>query len=199
MTTDPTIDPRATEVLDFWFGRPGDACHLQPRPQWFKKDPAFDANIRQHFGGLVDAALRGELEHWAGQPLSAVAQVVVLDQFTRNAFRDTAAMFAGDVRALAAARALCASGQDQSLPGVMRQFVYLPFEHAEDLEDQRESLRLFGQLERDTPALSGLLEWARKHHDIVARFGRFPHRNALLGRVSTPEEIEFLKQPGSGF
>jgi uncharacterized protein (DUF924 family) len=199
MSVDPDIDPRATEVLDFWFGRAGDDFHLQPRPQWFRKDPDFDAAIRHRFGALIDAALRGELAGWARQPATAVAQVVVLDQFTRNAYRDTAAMFAGDVRALAAAHALCASGQDRALPGVMRQFVYLPFEHAENLDDQRESLRLFGQLGRDVPALAGLLEWAQKHHDIVARFGRFPHRNVLLGRDSTAGEIEFLKQPGSGF
>jgi uncharacterized protein (DUF924 family) len=125
--------------------------------------------------------------------------VIVLDQFTRNARRGSAGMFDGDARALAAARALVASGADRTLPGVMRQFAYLPFEHSETLADQAECLRLFEQLGRDDPALAGLLEWAQKHHDIVARFGRFPHRNAALGRSSTPEETEFLKQPGSGF
>ena len=193
-----SIDPRAQEVLDFWFGRPGEAFHLQPREQWFRKDAAFDALIAQRFGALIDAALRGELAGWTTPPM-ALAQIVVLDQFTRNAGRGTAGMFAGDARALAAARALCAAGGDLELAGVMRQFVYLPFEHSEALADQLACLRLFEQLGRDAPALAGLLEWARRHHDIVARFGRFPHRNALLGRASTPAEIEFLTQPGSAF
>jgi uncharacterized protein (DUF924 family) len=194
-----TIDPLADEVLDFWFGRPGDAHHLQTRPEWFRKDDAFDALIAQRFGSLIDAGLRGELAAWAQQPLSALSQIVVLDQFTRNTRRGTADMFAGDAQALATARALVARGDDLRLAGVQRQFVYLPFEHSEDLADQLECLRLFERLGRDEPALAGLLEWAQKHHTVVARFGRFPHRNAALGRPSTAEEIEFLKQPGSGF
>jgi uncharacterized protein (DUF924 family) len=194
-----TIDPLADEVLDFWFGRPGDAHHLRTRPEWFRKDEAFDALIAQRFGSLIDTGLRGELAAWAQQPLSALSQIVVLDQFTRNTRRGTAGMFAGDALALATARALVARGDDLRLAGVQRQFVYLPFEHSEDLADQLECLRLFERLGRDEPALAGLLEWAQKHHTVVARFGRFPHRNAALGRPSTAEEIEFLKQPGSGF
>jgi uncharacterized protein (DUF924 family) len=193
------IDPRAAEVLDFWFGRPGEAHHLQTRPEWFRKDEAFDALVAQRFGALIDAGLRGELAAWAAQPLPALAQIVVLDQFTRNTRRGTAGMFAGDAQALATARALVAAGDDRRLAGVQRQFVYLPFEHSEALADQLECLRLFERLGRDEPALAGLLEWAQKHHDIVARFGRFPHRNAALGRNSTAEEIEFLGQPGSSF
>ena len=196
---DAAIDPRAAEVLDFWFGKPGEAHHLQTRPEWFRKDEAFDALIAQRFGTLIDAGLRSELAPWAAQPLSARAQIVVLDQFTRNTRRGTAGVFAGDAQALATARALVAAGDDLRLAGVQRQFVYLPFEHSETLADQTECLRLFEQLGRDEPALAGLLEWAQKHYDIVARFGRFPHRNAALGRNSTAEEIEFLKQPGSGF
>jgi uncharacterized protein (DUF924 family) len=148
---------------------------------------------------LIDSALRGELSNWATRAPSALALVIVLDQFTRNARRDTAGMFAGDALARATARAMCAAGHDLQLAGVQRQFAYLPFEHSEDLGDQLESLRLFAQLGRDEPALAGLMEWAQRHHDIVARFGRFPHRNAALGRASTPEEAAFLKQPGSGF
>ena len=134
---------------------------------------------------------RSRCRHWR--------RSCVLDQFTRNTRRGTAGMFAGDAQALATARALVAAGDDLRLAGVQRQFVYLPFEHSETLADQTECLRLFEQLGRDEPALAGLLEWAQKHYDIVARFGRFPHRNAALGRNSTAEEIEFLKQPGSGF
>ncbi len=193
------IDARASEVLDFWFGPPGAADHLRPREQWFRKDAAFDARIAQRFGALIEAALRGELAGWASTPRGAVAQIVVLDQFTRNAFRDSARMVDGDALALAAARAMVAAGADRALPGVMRQFVYLPFEHAEDLSEQRRAVALFTQLAADEPALAGLVEWAQKHCVIVARFGRFPHRNALLGRASTPEEIEFLRQPGAGF
>jgi len=196
---DTAIDPRAAEVLDFWFGKPGEAYHLQTRPEWFRKDEAFDALIAQRFGALIDAGLRGELAAWARQPLSALALIVLLDQFTRNTRRGTAGMFAGDVQALATARALVAAGDDRPFAGVQRQFVYLPFEHSEALADQLECLRLFEQLGRDEPALAGLLEWAQKHHDVVARFGRFPHRNAALGRPSTAKEIEFLKQPGSAF
>jgi uncharacterized protein (DUF924 family) len=196
---DATIDPRASEVLDFWFGQPGDAHHLQTRPEWFRKDEAFDALIAQRFGSLIDAGLRGELAPWAQQPLSALAQIVVLDQFTRNTRRGTVGMFAGDAQALTTARALVERGDDLRLAGVQRQFVYLPFEHSEALADQIECLRLFERLSRDEPALAGLLEWAQKHHDVVARFGRFPHRNAALGRPSTAKEIEFLKQQGSCF
>ncbi|MBI5255626.1 MAG: DUF924 domain-containing protein [Burkholderiales bacterium] len=187
------------EVLHFWFGPPEDPASLQPRAAWFRKDAAFDAQIRARFGPLIEQALDGALVSWAQQPLSALAQVIVLDQFTRNAFRDTARAFAGDARALAAARAMLAAGQDRLLSGVQRQFVYLPFEHAEDLAAQDESLRLFGALEHDEPALAGLLQWARRHQEIVARFGRFPHRNLALGRASTEEELAFLGTPGSGF
>jgi uncharacterized protein (DUF924 family) len=191
--------PAAEEVLDFWFGRPNEPHYLQTRPEWFRKDPDFDALCARRFGALIDAALRGELAGWGAQPRTALAEVIVLDQFTRNTRRGTAGMFAGDARALAAAKALVASGADRTLPGVMRQFIYLPFEHSEDRGDQRESMRLFTQLGQDEPALADLVEWARKHEVIVERFGRFPHRNAALGRESTPEEAEFLKQPGSGF
>jgi len=193
------IDAQAQSVLDFWFGAADDLQHLSPRPQWFTKDAAFDASIGMRFGALIEQAITGELAHWTDTPAGAVALIVVLDQFTRNAFRSDARAFAGDAHALAAARELVSAGLDRALPGVQRQFVYLPFEHAEDLAAQREALRLFAQLERDEPSLEGLLVWARRHHDIVERFGRFPHRNAALGRASTPEELAFLQQPGSSF
>lgn len=193
------IDPRAAAVLDFWFLPASHEGHLHTRAEWFRKDAAFDAEIVRRFGALTDAALRDELAAWAAMPLSALARIIVLDQFTRNTRRGTAGMFAGDALALAAAKQLCTSDADRQLAGVQRQFVYLPFEHAEDLAEQRESLHRFAQLGRDEPALAGLLQWAQKHHDIVARFGRFPHRNAALGRASTPEEAAFLTQPGSSF
>ena len=193
------IDVQAQAVLDFWFGPSDDPQHRLPRKQWFVKDEAFDALIRERFGAAIERAIAAEFAHWAATPAGAVAQIVVLDQFTRNAFRGSARAFAGDARALAVAQALVASGNDRTLPGVQRQFVYLPFEHAESLVMQRESVRLFAQLERDEPAVGELLVWAQRHQDIVERFGRFPHRNAALGRASTPDELTFLQQPGSSF
>jgi uncharacterized protein (DUF924 family) len=196
MTAFPTA---AQEVLDFWFGAADVPGHGQPRQAWFRKDPAFDALIAERFGGLVERALAGGLGDWAGSPLSALARVIVLDQFPRNLFRGQARAFAGDTQALQAAQAMVAAGTDRTLTGVQRQFVYLPFEHSESITVQRESLRLFAQLGRDEPAQSGLLEWAQRHHDIVERFGRFPHRNQALGRASTAEELAFLATPGSSF
>ncbi len=192
----------AQAVLDFWFGPPDDPGHTQTRPQWFRKDEAFDAAIAQRFGPLTARALIGGIDDWSAVPLTplpALARVIVLDQFTRNSFRGTARAFAGDAMALQTARALVASGGDRELTGVQRQFCYLPFEHAEDLAHQRTAVQLFEQLGRDEPALAGLTEWAQRHHDVVARFGRFPHRNALLGRASSADELAYLAQPGAGF
>lgn len=195
----------AQAVLDFWFGPPDDPGHTQTRAEWFRKDDAFDAQVAQRFGGLIEQALDGELDNWAPMPLTpafalpALARLIVLDQFTRNAFRGSARAFAGDARALLGASALVDAGLDRGLSGVQRLFAYLPFEHAEDIAQQRKSIQLYERLGQDEPALAGLLEWAQKHSDIVARFGHFPHRNALIGRASTAEEAVFLQQPGSGF
>lgn len=192
----------AIAVLDFWFGPTDDPAHGQPRKAWFTKDEAFDALIAQRFGPLIEHALAGRLDDWVTkpiEPLPALALVIVLDQFTRNAFRGTARAFAGDPRALQVARAMVASGADRSLTGLQRQFAYLPFEHAEDLSHQRTSVQLFEQLAKDDPARADLVEWAERHLDIIERFGRFPHRNAALGRESTAEEAAFLLTPGSGF
>ncbi|MES2715153.1 MAG: DUF924 family protein [Pseudomonadota bacterium] len=192
----------ALAVLDFWFGPPEDPGHAQPRAAWFQKDDAFDEQIRQRFGPLIERALRGEIDDWLARPvqaLPALAQVIVLDQFTRNSFRGTARAFAGDARALQTARALVASGADRTLTGVQRSFAYLPFEHAEDLSHQRTAVQLFQQLAQDEPARASSLDWAQRHLDVVARFGRFPHRNAALGRASTPEELAYLALPGAGF
>ena len=193
------LPPDAQAVLDFWFGRADDPDHASSRPQWFRKDDVFDAQIADRFGGLIEAALIGGLDEWRDTALGSVALLLVLDQFTRNCFRGQAKSFAGDARALSVAQALVQAGNDRGLSGVQRQFVYLPFEHAEDLAMQAESLRLFAELESDHPPLKGLLDWAQRHQVIVARFGRFPHRNAALGRASTAEELAFLATPGSGF
>jgi uncharacterized protein (DUF924 family) len=186
-------------VLDFWFAAPGEPEHGAVRDLWFRKSEATDRQIAERFGPLIEQALRGELETWAAEPHSALAQIVLLDQFMRNTFRDTPRAFAGDKRALAAAMAMVGSRRDEALLPVQRVFVYLPFEHAEGIVMQEEALRLFTRLVAEAPELQNMLDYAQRHHDVVQRFGRFPHRNEILGRQSTADEIEFLKQPGSRF
>jgi uncharacterized protein (DUF924 family) len=189
----------AQAVFDFWFGPEGSAERNQARDVWFRKDPAFDALIEQRFGPLVERALRDELRDWQAAPESALARILLLDQFTRNIFRNTPRAFAGDALALAAARAMVAAGQDAALAPHPRSFVYMPFEHAEDLAAQEDAVRHCAALEASSPEAKGLLGHAQRHRVIIERFGRFPHRNAILGRPSTPEETAFLQQPGSGF
>ena len=188
------MDPRAAEVLDFWF-----AGSAEARAEWFRKDSAFDALIAERFGALVEQALAGGLAAWSGKPDAALAQVIVLDQFTRNIFRDTPRAFAGDALAIGAAQAMVTHADDLALPPLQRVFAYLPFEHAEDRAMQHESLRLFGTLTVADAALAAYEDYARRHAEVIERFGRFPHRNALLGRESTAEELRFLQQPGSRF
>jgi uncharacterized protein (DUF924 family) len=180
-------------VLDFWFGASGSRERGRPRKAWFQKSETFDREIRERFLPLWEEAARGGLGRWGATPLASLALLVVLDQFPRNIFRGEARAFSTDALALSAATAAVEQGFDRLLLPHERTFVYLPFEHAEDLGAQRRSLELFGAFDPDN------LEWAKRHHDIVERFGRFPHRNAVLGRESTPEEIEFLKRPGSSF
>jgi uncharacterized protein (DUF924 family) len=190
--TEPTD---AVAILDFWFGDTA-----APRPEWFRKDDAFDAQIRERFGAAIEAALDGTLDAWDTQgPHAALARILLLDQFTRNAFRGTPRAFAGDASALAAARAMVARGDDGVLPPLQRVFAYLPFEHAEDAGAQRESLRLFAALASHGPAFAEFDDYARRHAAVIERFGRFPHRNAILGRASSAEETAFLSQPGSSF
>lgn len=195
-STAPSTTPCApADVLDFWFDG------ARSRPEWFRKDEAFDEVIRVRFGATLEAALAGALgAGWQGTPEAVLAQVIVLDQFTRNAHRGTPRAFEGDRRALALATAMVDRGDDLRLaPAVRRQFVYLPFEHAEDLQAQRRSLHLFQALAAQDAQLASLPDWAQRHLEIIERFGRFPHRNLVLGRVSTAEELAFLQQPGSSF
>lgn len=188
--------PQASDILAFWFGEPPAS---QPRAEWFRKDAAFDGLIRQRFAATIETALAGGLRDWDAADAGALARIVVLDQFTRNTFRDAPGAFAGDALALSAAQALVARGGDLALTPLQRSFVYLPFEHAEDMPVQHESIRLFSALAAAEPTMADAQVWAQKHFDVVARFGRYPHRNAILGRVSTPAEVAFLSQPGSGF
>ena len=190
----------AQEVLDFWFGAPGSATDGQPRREWWVKKDAFDAAIRERFGAAIEQALAGGLREWDQQgPQGVLARILVLDQFTRNAYRNTPRSFEGDALALAAARGLVDSGADQALPPLQRSFVYMPFEHAEDAWMQERAVELFGMLAAQHPGFDEMLDYAHRHRGVIARFGRFPHRNAILGRASTPEEAEFLRQPGSRF
>jgi uncharacterized protein (DUF924 family) len=186
--------PTPTEVLAFWFGESPGA----QRAEWFRKDAAFDAKIRERFGGLHAAAANRELEAWRGEPEPMLALVVVLDQFSRNLHRGDPRAFAQDAYARECANEALARGDDERLLPVQRTFLYLPLEHSEDLADQERCVALMGKLDA-FPETKGLVSWAVKHRDVIARFGRFPHRNTALGRASTPEEIEFLKQPGSAF
>ena len=192
------MDSLVTPILDFWFGAPGTADHGKSREVWFRKDPAFDAAIAARFGEAVGIALAGGFGDWCANARGALARVLLLDQFTRNMFRDTPRAFAGDARALATAEDAIARGLDRELDAYGRWFLYLPFEHAEDAAAQRRSLELFGALSSAMGETSPL-EWAQKHADVIFRFGRYPHRNAILGRTSTAEEIAFLAQPGSRF
>ena len=206
MSTTLANDRPWQPILDFWFLADGQTGRGQERLEWFRKDPAFDASIRQCFLEDIETALAGGFAAWdrglgdgtPGDPRAALARIILLDQFTRNVFRDTPRAFAGDARALAEARSLVDSRADRLLDRVERSFVYLPFEHAEDLAMQERGVALFEELGRES-GKEGAAEWAIRHRDIIARFGRFPHRNQLLGRTSTPDEIAFLKTPGSSF
>jgi uncharacterized protein (DUF924 family) len=191
---------KAQDVLDFWFGAPGSATYGQPRKEWFVKSDAFDAAIAERFGALIDQAIAGGLREWDAEgPQGVLARILVLDQFTRNAYRDTPRSFAGDGLALSAARQLADSGAHQELPPQQRAFAYMPFEHAEDAFMQERAVSLFTALAAEHPGFDDMLDYAHRHRGVIARFGRFPHRNEILGRASTPEEIEFLRQPGSRF
>ena len=184
----------AQDVLDFWFG----ALPLTQRAEWFKKDPAFDDTIRRRFGALVETALAQGLP-WNATPHDRLAQLIVLDQFPRNLFRGDARAFAGDARALQLALGLVDDGSHLALHPLQRWFAYLPLEHAEDLALQDRCVALCAALAADAPGFDGALDYARRHRDVIAQFGRFPHRNAALGRASTADEAAYLATPGAGF
>jgi uncharacterized protein (DUF924 family) len=185
----------AAEVLLFWFGAPPQRGRRDPR--WFGKDESFDRECRA-FLPLHQEALMGKLKAWKAHAASCLAFILLTDQFPRNMFRGTARAFASDAIALDAARHAVAQGFDRAMLPVERLFVYLPFEHSEALADQERACELSKPLEA-FPETSDAYRYAVAHRDIIVRFGRFPHRNALLGRASTPEEVEFLKTPGSSF
>lgn len=182
----PAAD-RPETVLDFWFGT------LGPK-DWWGKDAALDARIAGRFGALLARAARCELFGWRATPRGRLAEVLVLDQFPRHVHRDAPGAFASDPLALALAQEAVARGDDRALTAIERAFLYLPYMHSESRLIQAESVLLY---ERN--GLEDNLDFARRHREIVERFGRYPHRNAILGRRSTPEEIAFLEEPGSRF
>jgi len=191
--------PATRAVLDFWFLPPGHPDHGRERHEWFRKNEAFDAAIRERFGADVEAAANTTPGEGSDEEL--LARILLLDQFTRNIYRDTPRAFAGDTQALTLAETLVAEGRDKNLSPWQRWFTYLPFEHSELLIDQERAVALFAGLRREMQheAFDSAYDYAVRHREVIARFGRFPHRNAILGRASTAEEIEFLKQPGSAF
>ena len=179
------------EIIDFWFGAPGSSTCGQPRQIWFESTPEFDEEIRRRFVADHEAAAAGRLDHWKEDPLSCLALVLLLDQVPRNLFRDDARAYTTDAKALEVAQHAVARGYDGQVLPVLRWFLYLPFEHSEDPEVQRRSLELWESL-RGEPFCEEAIEYAHRHARVIERFGRFPHRNANLGRPSTPEEEEFL-------
>jgi len=183
-----------TKVLSFWFGEPHKPGYGEPRAFWFQSTPEIDQQIRDLFSNDYEDAKAGRLDAMLQKAEDCLALVIILDQFPRNMFRGTAQAFDTDAKALRIATLAISNGFDKELSLFQAKFLYLPFMHSEKLGDQNECVRLFEALGEPQG-----LDYARKHRDIIARFGRFPHRNAILGRISTPEEIKFLKQPGSSF
>lgn len=195
---DVTLEPCWRAVLDFWFLPADHPSYGAFRREWFTKDPAFDDEIRRRFADEVDMAATGKLDDLARHARGALALIILLDQLPRNLFRGTPRAFAADARAREIADRAVRAGFDRALSAVQRVFVYLPFEHCETLADQDRCAALFA----DLPAANWraeAIEAGRRHREIIARFGRFPHRNEILGRPSTPEEIAFLREPRSSF
>ena len=178
---------RIEEVLKFWFD------DLSP-DDWFKSDEAVDGHIRERFRELHETLREQVPETWRNSARGCLAAVIVLDQFSRNMYRGASRAFAADGAALSLAKEALARGFDRELSMDERKFLYMPFEHSENPAEQERSIELFSTLESELD-----LDYARRHKEIIDRFGRFPHRNAVLGRISTPEEIEFIKEPGSSF
>lgn len=193
------------QILSFWLGDYSEAGKLGERVAfWFTKSNATDASIRDRFGATLESAARGDLDHLAETPRGRLALLVLLDQFSRNIHRGTPRAFATDARALSLALEGIERGHDRELHPVERLFFYLPLEHAEDIAMQDRAVELFRALRSETPAgmerfFDGFLDYAERHRDVIVKYGRFPHRNAILGRESSEEEREYLAQPGAGF
>ncbi len=185
-----SMDPTAASVLEFWFGTTDIRAGIERRPEWFKTTPEFDAPLARDFSEVHERAARGELDSFREDPAECLALIVVLDQFSRNLHRGTPRAYACDEKALGLAALALRRGHDRGYGRFPRVFAYLPFEHSENPADQDRSVELFSALgdERST-------ESAVAHRDVIRRFGRFPHRNAVLGRANTPEEEKYLENP----
>lgn len=198
-------DPDASAVLEFWFGDIGDPENVKRRGQlWFASSRGQDREIRERFGVLHGRAQRGGLDDWTAEPKPALALIVLLDQFTRNLYRGTGSAFTNDARSLAIARGAIERGFERALHTVERAFLYMPFQHSEDRDDQDRSVRLFRTLVEESPApfkpfAGRAYEHALLHRELIERFGRFSHRNALLGRRSTQAEQRYLEKGGHRF
>ncbi|MEM8834078.1 MAG: DUF924 family protein [Pseudomonadota bacterium] len=177
------------DIINFWFEE------TQP-PQWFQKDEKFDQEIQQRFGNAYQQAVTGEFDDWKQTAEGALAFCILLDQFPRNMFRDTPQAFATDAKALAVSKYAVEQGLDQQLEQKKRWFLYLPYEHSEDLADQQKSVDLFAEMKEENPIA---YDYAVRHKDVIDQYGRFPHRNKILGRDNTPEEEKYLSQDGAGF
>lgn len=189
---------RARALLDFWFGAPGTPHFDQPRDIWFTADKSFDAQLHDRFATDQKLAAAGQYDAWMTTPDGCVALALLLDQLPRNLYRGTPAAFDSDDKARVVARRAIGRGFDQALSNVRRWFLYLPFEHSEKLEDQEISVALFRRLPADKHS-EIVVDFALRHRDVIRRFGRFPHRNRILGRDSTTEEEAFLREPNSSF
>ena len=196
----------AESILRFWFGTAADDLEVaeQCANMWWKKNPQVDAEIRERFSGVVDAASSGQCDAWLSSARGRLAMIVLTDQFPRNMYRDTPRAFAFDSLALSWTKQGISSGVDQTLRPIERIFFYMPLEHSESIEDQQRAVALTTDLAASVSSekrklFEGFVDFAIRHRDIVQRFGRFPHRNAILGRISTPEEKQFLEQPRSSF
>jgi uncharacterized protein (DUF924 family) len=183
------------EVLDFWFLAPGSPGHGRKRVEWFVATPEFDAATEGQLAGPYEAARRGDYDEWRAAPESCLALILLLDQAPRNLFRDSARAYGNDEKALELARHALDNKFDAGLLNPQRWFLWLPFEHAEDIACQETCLRLAESL-REDPESADFIAFAKSHYDVIERFGRFPHRNAVLGRKTTPEEQAFLDAKG---
>ncbi|MDJ0618177.1 MAG: DUF924 family protein [Calothrix sp. MO_192.B10] len=185
-------------ILNFWFGGKDEVGYGKRRLIWFAKDPEFDRKIQTYFQADYEEAKAGQLDHWKESADGCLALIILLDQFPRNMFRGTPQAFATDSQALSIAEYGITKGFDRELLMVQRWFIYLPFQHSEDLQRQYQSVELFRRL-GNHPDNQDAIDYAIRHLEIIQRFGRFPHRNDILGRATTPEEAEFLQHPGSSF
>ena len=196
----------ADSVLHFWFGESDSAAEVSAGKSqlWWRKDESVDRAIADRFGDTVESVAKGEFSHWHGSPAGQLASIICVDQLPRNFYRDQAQAFAYDDIAFDFAEQALSAQADLRLPPIRRVFMYLPFEHRENIAAQSRSVALFQTLAdesgtADKPIFENFLDFAKRHYEVIEKFGRFPHRNRILGRPSTPRELEFLKQPGSSF